>query len=180
MSKLIRSAFLLLSFFTLLLVWTPSVHAQAACIASTQAACPAPFTFCSGQCCGDGVNKLSGETACANLVGNTGSNPLTDPPSKQFGLYNNALFGANFNSNFSTPRGIISVLLPFLFTFSGLILFVMLLWGGFEMLTGAANPKAQEAGKVRITAAIIGFLLIFASYWLAPILQIVFAISILK
>ena len=55
----------------------------------------------------------------------------------------------------------------------------MLSWGGFEMLTGAADPKAQEAGKQRITAAIIGFLLLFASYWLAQLVQAIFGISIL-
>lgn len=80
---------------------------------------------------------------------------------------------------FSTPRGIISQLLPYLLTFGGLILFVMLIWGGFEMLTGAANPKAQDAGKQRITAALIGFILLFSSYWLAQLVQTIFGISIL-
>lgn len=79
----------------------------------------------------------------------------------------------------STPRGIISEVLPYLFTFGGLILFIMLIWGGFEMLSGAANPKSQEAGKARITAAIIGFILLFSSYWLAQLVQAIFGISIL-
>ncbi len=80
---------------------------------------------------------------------------------------------------FSTPRGIISYILPFLFTLAGLVLFVMILWGGFEMLAGAAEPKQQEAGKQRILAGVIGFLVIFASYWLAQLLQTIFGISIL-
>lgn len=111
-----------------------------------------------------------------------------NPTQQELEKLNRTLFGQGADPHFTTPnyelfktpRGILSVILPYLFTFAGLILFIMLLWGGFEMLTGAANPKAQEAGKARMTAAIIGFLLIFASYWLAQILQIVFGISILK
>ncbi|OGJ21834.1 MAG: hypothetical protein A2804_01170 [Candidatus Pacebacteria bacterium RIFCSPHIGHO2_01_FULL_46_10] len=78
-----------------------------------------------------------------------------------------------------TPGGILSALLPYLLTFGGIILFLMFIWGGFEMLTGAAEPKSQEAGKQRMTAAVIGFVLLFTSYWIAQLLQIVFGITIL-
>lgn len=78
-----------------------------------------------------------------------------------------------------TPRGFISGLIPYLFTFAGLILLVMLMWGGLEMLTGASDPKAQDAGKQRMMNAIIGFILLFCSYWLADIVQRIFGISIL-
>lgn len=100
---------------------------------------------------------------------------------------NNTIFGkdpkqlmiAGQQADYTTPRGIISALLPILFTFAGTILFVMIIWGGFELLTGATNPKKQEAGKQRITAGIIGFMLIFSAYWLAQLLQVIFGISIL-
>lgn len=92
---------------------------------------------------------------------------------------NAAIFGGAPNADLTTPRGILSRLLPYLLTFGGLILFIMLIWGGFEMLTGAANPKSQEAGKQRITAAIIGFILLFSSYWLAQLVQSILGISIL-
>lgn len=110
-----------------------------------------------------------------------GGNPGDGVTTETFAAFNRAIFGASGpDSQLTTPRGIISKLLPYLFTFGGLILFVMILWGGFEMLTGAANPKSQEAGKQRITAAVIGFLLLFSSYWLAQIVQAVFGISILN
>lgn len=78
-----------------------------------------------------------------------------------------------------TPGGFLSALFPYLFMGGGVILFGMLVWGGFEMLMGAAEPKQQEAGKQRISAAAIGFVLLFTSYWIAQILQIVFGINIL-
>lgn len=74
---------------------------------------------------------------------------------------------------------IISALLPYLYVFGGLTLFVMLIWGGFEMMAGATEAKSQEAGKQRITAAVIGFVILFASYWIAQLLQILFGIQIL-
>lgn len=80
---------------------------------------------------------------------------------------------------FQTPGGFLTLLIPYLFTFAGLILFVMILWGGFEMLMGAADSKAQEAGKQRITAAVIGFMLLFVSYWIAQIIQYIFGVNFL-
>ncbi len=74
---------------------------------------------------------------------------------------------------------ILSALLPYLYVAGGFILFIMMIWGGFEMLTGATEQKSQEAGKQRITTAVIGFILLFVSYWIAQILQIIFGIRIL-
>ncbi len=79
---------------------------------------------------------------------------------------------------FSTPGGIISRFLPFILSAAGLILFVMLIWGGFEFMMGAANPKSAESGKQRITSAFIGFFILFSVFWIAQIMQIIFGINI--
>lgn len=86
--------------------------------------------------------------------------------------------GAAFEqSKFATPGGIISAVLPILLTLGGLIFFVMLVIGSFEILLGAAEPKSVEQGKKRITAALIGFLLLFASYWIGQLIQRIFGLS---
>lgn len=82
-------------------------------------------------------------------------------------------------SRFGSPAKFLNELLPLLFSLGGMILFIMIVWGGFEMLYGANDTKAQEAGKQRITAALIGFLLLFLSYWIAQILQAIFGVNIL-
>ena len=80
----------------------------------------------------------------------------------------------------STPGGIISRFLGvFAFPIAGLILFVMLIWGGIEMMAGSATSKSVDAGKQRITTALLGFLLLFASFWIARILEMMFGIKIL-
>lgn len=73
----------------------------------------------------------------------------------------------------STPGAVLSRVLFFAFPLAGIILFVMLIWAGFEMVSGATEKKSQDAGKQRATAAVIGFVLLFVSYWIIKILEIV-------
>lgn len=85
------------------------------------------------------------------------------------------------SADLSTPGKIISRALKFfIFPIAGIILFIVLILGGFQMLAGANNSKSLEEGKQRITAAIIGFILLFAAYWIAQLLEIIFGIRILS
>lgn len=79
----------------------------------------------------------------------------------------------------STPEGIIGRVLTFIFPIAGLILFSMIVAGGVEMMMGAADKKSIENGKNRVTAAIVGFILLFSSYWLVQVVELVFGIDIL-
>jgi len=85
-----------------------------------------------------------------------------------------AKFGVN-----TTIGDILSALFPYLFVLAGLILFLYLIIGGFELLTSAGSPKAVESAKGKITNAFIGFIIIFIAYWLVQILEIVLGITIL-
>lgn len=81
----------------------------------------------------------------------------------------------------STPGKIISRALgSFIFPIAGIILFVVLVLGGFQMLTGAASSKGMEEGKQKITSAILGFIILFAAYWIAQLLELIFGIGILS
>ena len=80
----------------------------------------------------------------------------------------------------TTLGGIIGGFLPYLLTIAGLILFGMLVAGGFTMLAGAADKEAQEKGKQQITSALIGFVIIFLAFWIAQILQVIFKINIVS
>ena len=79
---------------------------------------------------------------------------------------------------FLTPGSIITTAMPYLFAIAGTILFVMIVMGGIEIMMGAGNPKSAENGKNRITAAIIGFFILFCSFWIGQIVQIIFGINI--
>jgi hypothetical protein len=82
-------------------------------------------------------------------------------------------------SDLSTPGGIVSRFMTYLFPLAGLLVFVMGIWGGFETLAKSASSKSIETGQNRVKAAVIGFILLFSTYWLVQIVQIVFNVSIL-
>jgi hypothetical protein len=107
---------------------------------------------------------------------------LEDVNPLNLGGSQNAISGQSASAvkaDLSTPGALISRVLTFAFPIAGIILFVMILWGGFEMISGATESKSMEAGKQRITAAVVGFLLLFAAYWMTQLVQIVFNVSIL-
>lgn len=83
-----------------------------------------------------------------------------------------------FNPNFTDLGSVISALLPYVFVLAGLVMFFLLIAGGFQLLTSAGNPEATAKGYKRILFAIVGFLVVFISYWLIQILQYVLGITI--
>lgn len=121
----------------------------------------------------DGVNFLEFQEAIYGADNVQGSSWW----SKFIQIFQEAI-DAHFIDSFSTPGGIISRFLPFILSAAGLILFVMLIWGGFEFMMGASNPKSAESGKQRITSAFIGFFILFSVFWIAQIMQTIFGINI--
>ena len=79
----------------------------------------------------------------------------------------------------ATLADVINALLKYVFPISGLVLFFMLIAGGFQLLTSAGNPEKTSGGYKKIIFAIIGFLIIFMSYWLIEIIERVFGIEVL-
>lgn len=87
-------------------------------------------------------------------------------------------FGSG-SGEFFDPGELISSLLPYVLIVGGIVLFAVLLIGGFEILTSVGNEEKLKAGVERIKNALIGFLLLFGVYWLAQIAQVLFKIPIL-
>lgn len=88
--------------------------------------------------------------------------------------------GLSGELNINPSAGIgalISVFLPYILTLAGLILLVMLIIGGFTMLSGAASQESQEKGKKQITSALVGFIILFLAFWIAQIIQVVFRVD---
>jgi len=84
----------------------------------------------------------------------------------------------NFKFKNANIGDIISALIPYIFTIAGLILFIMLIMGGFGFLTSGGNPDKVKAAQGKLTSAVIGFVIIFVSYWLIRILEIVLGIDV--
>jgi len=79
-----------------------------------------------------------------------------------------------------TIGGIISTLLKNIYVLAGVLLFVLLIVGGFIFIIGAGqdNPEQAKKGKQALTAALLGFVIIFISYWIIRIIEILTGIKI--
>jgi hypothetical protein len=77
-----------------------------------------------------------------------------------------------------TLAAVINKLLIYVLPLAGIILFFMIIAGGFQLLTSAGNPDSISKGQKKITIAIVGFLVIFIAYWLMQILEVVFGITV--
>jgi len=82
-------------------------------------------------------------------------------------------------SKFSNIGDVFTKLLPYIYVMAGLILLVMLIAGGLTLMTAAGNPDKIKSGYGRITAALVGFAIIFVSYLVAQLVEIIFGVAIL-
>lgn len=80
---------------------------------------------------------------------------------------------------FSDVGDIVTTLLPYIYVVAGLILLVMLIAGGLTLMTAAGNPDKIKSGYGRITSALVGFLIIFISYIVVQLVEIIFGVAIL-
>lgn len=87
--------------------------------------------------------------------------------------------GTGFRFSNSSLGQIISQLLPFIITFAGLALLLMLIWGGIILMTAAGDPAKSKSGYGKISAGLIGFLIIFVSYFVAQLVEIILGVKIL-
>lgn len=79
---------------------------------------------------------------------------------------------------FTTLSDIVSNALPFVFGIAGIMLFAYIVWGGFDFLTSMGDPKKAEAGKNKITYAILGFVIIFVAYWIVQLVIYIFKLGV--
>ena len=77
---------------------------------------------------------------------------------------------------------LISTLLFNVYVLAGILLFLLLFFGGFNIIAGAGggNPEQTARGGKAVGGALIGFLIIFVSYWIIKIIEIVTGLNILE
>lgn len=75
---------------------------------------------------------------------------------------------------------LVQTLVPALFTIAGLAFLIHLIIGAFRYVTSAGDEKAIGDARKTITSALIGLLIVFASYWIMQILQTITGIDIFR
>lgn len=74
----------------------------------------------------------------------------------------------------------ISAVLPTVFVVSGIILLVLIVFGGLTMIlnAGSGDAKKVEQGQKALTSALIGMVLIFTAWWIIKIIEYITGIQI--
>lgn len=82
--------------------------------------------------------------------------------------------------NFKDIGSLVNVIVPNFMIFAGIVCFLIVLIAGFKMIqsAGGGDPHETEQSQKAFGAAIAGFLLIFAAYWIVQILKFVMGINI--
>lgn len=96
--------------------------------------------------------------------------------------YNAPLFNPDPEQGIKGLGTLVSTVLSNVYIFAGLLLLILIIFGGFKMISASGTRDAQKAASARntLTYAIVGFLLIFASYWIIQIVEKVTGTDILK
>lgn len=87
---------------------------------------------------------------------------------------------SNAATEYTTFSTLISNILPNIYIAAGLIILFMIMGGGFSIIANAGNSEKQQSGKKVITTAIIGLIVLFSSYWIIQIIEVLTGVPILN
>jgi hypothetical protein len=82
--------------------------------------------------------------------------------------------------NWGSIGDIVSQALTYVFPIAGILVFIYLLYGGLNLMIAMGNEEGIREGKAKITNALIGFIIIFVSYWLVQALEIILGVNLLN
>ena len=90
----------------------------------------------------------------------------------------------NASGNLSDPSGIskyVQAIISGAISIAGIILLFLLISGGIGIIVGAgkSDPKAVETGKKAATSALIGFIVVFAAYWIVKLIESILGVSLI-
>lgn len=89
--------------------------------------------------------------------------------------------GPHFLRNLTGLGQLVSLILQNAVVIAGIIFVFLLIFGGFSMIVGAGKNDPQKAaqGKQAVTAALIGFAVVFGAYWIGEIISILSGVDFL-
>lgn len=81
---------------------------------------------------------------------------------------------------FKDLGSITSSFLPLIYTVSGLLLLAFLIMGGFQYLASGGDPKATQSAQAKLTSGVVGFIIVFVSYWVFQIAGLILGVDFFK
>lgn len=81
------------------------------------------------------------------------------------------------DSKYTDIASIINNIIPFIISLAGIMLFFILMWGGFDYVTSQGAPEKLKTANAKITAGVIGFVLLVVSFLITRILAYIFGVG---
>jgi hypothetical protein len=87
----------------------------------------------------------------------------------------------SISETYPDPASLITLIIRNGLTIAGIILLVLIVAGGFMMIAsaGSGDQKQAATAKTMVTDAVIGFLVIFLSYFIIQIVEVITGLTIL-
>ena len=86
---------------------------------------------------------------------------------------------SNFNFSGKTIGDVITSLFGYLLPLAGILMFGMIIYGGLTLMLSGGDPEGVKEGTNKILFGVVGFIVVFAAYWIIKIIETVFGILIL-
>jgi len=74
----------------------------------------------------------------------------------------------------NTLGDLVNRLVDFLIPVAGIILLLVLIWGGYDYLMSRGQPEKIKSAQAKITTGIVGFILLIASYIIVKLIAKIF------
>lgn len=87
--------------------------------------------------------------------------------------------GDSVQSLYDSPGKLITLIVNNIYVIAGVILFFFIIIGGMTIILNAGNAEKTKQGGKTIGAAIGGFAILFASYWIIRLIEALTGIQIL-
>ena len=84
------------------------------------------------------------------------------------------------SQNINTYGDLVNAIVRNAFVFAGIISFLLLIFGGFNVIVAAGDTKKMETGRNSIVGAVVGLLLVVGSFWIIQIIEVVTGTKILS
>lgn len=78
---------------------------------------------------------------------------------------------------YTSPAVLVNLIVRNIFVVAGILLFFLFMYAGFLFITG--NVKGKDKAKEVLEAALIGFFVMFAAFWILQIIKVVTGTNIL-
>jgi len=72
---------------------------------------------------------------------------------------------------------LINKIVPFVMSLAGILLFFILMWGGYDYMMSQGEAAKIKSARAKITAGVVGFVLLMLSYLMTKLLSYIFGVG---